>query len=195
MYGVDVSWIENKFGKYAYKPMWKTTDGKEMCGEFLVVHEGKPMLIRELTFKGRMTVNPFENLKTLGMFQDWDRLVDNLKVIGEFVTHGKKETKQDETDFDSQFEMALSQEKEVVEVIKFNLGSFELVGFINTHNGMSFGFRPYSIYEAEQKLRIKPKDLDSQFDDALNESIKANKLYREATFEEVTYTLNTVGGE
>lgn len=195
MYGVDVNWIASKFGKYAYKPMWKSTDGKEMSGEFLVIHNGEPMMIRELTFKGKMIVNKLENFKLLGMFQDWDRLVDNMKVIGEFVTHGKLETKQDETDFDSQWEMALSQDKELVEVIKFKLGVHELVGFLNTHSGMMFGTRPYCVYEAEQKLRIKPKDLDSQFDDALDAQIKQNKLYREASFEEVTYTSNTVGGE
>ena len=195
MYGIDVEWISNKFGKFAYKPMWKSTDGKEMSGEYLIIHGDKPMMIRELTFQGKMTVNEMVNFKILGLFTDWDRLVSNLKVIGEFTTHGRKETKQDETDFDSQFEMALAQEKEVIEVIRFNLGSHDLVGFINTNNGMLFGVKPYVIYEAEQKLRIKPRDLNSQFDNALDDEIKRNEERKAQTFEEVTYTSNTVGGE
>lgn len=194
-YGVSIEWIVNKFGKFAYKPMWNGTDGKEMSGEFLVIHNGKPMMIRELTFRGTMTVNEMINFKVLGLFIDWDKLVTNLKVIGEFVTQGKRETKQEEIDFDSQFDMALAQDKEHIEVIKFNLGEHELVGFMNTHSGQLFGVRPYAIYEAEQKLRIKPINLDSQFDSALEQHIQQNKLYIEATFEEVTYTSNTKGGE
>jgi hypothetical protein len=60
---------------------------------------------------------------------------------------------------------------------------------------MLFGVKPYVVYEAEQKLRIKPRDLNSQFDSALDDEIKRNEERKAQTFEEVTYTSNTVGGE
>lgn len=193
-YGVDIKWINKRFGNVAYKPAWNI-NGREMSGEFLVIHEGKPMMIRELMFKGNMIVNELKNFKLLGLFQDWDKLITNVKTIGEFNSKGRSDSKDDETDFDSQFDMALSQDKDLIEVLKFNLGSIELVGFINTHTGHLFGVRPYSVYDAETKLRNKPKDMNEAFEEALNKDINSNELYRTKTFEEVAYTANTVSSD
>lgn len=191
-YGVNTQWIKSKFGKYAYKPEWTSIDGKEMSGEFLVVHNGKPMMIRELTFKGQMHVQEMKNYKLLGMFTNWANVVTKLVHIDSFESRGRSNSKDDETDFDNLFDLALSQEKDIIDVVKFQLGDVELMGFANS-NGQLFGVRPWAVYSAEQELRRKPKDLDSQFDDALAVEISKNELYKTQSFDEVTYTANTVG--
>lgn len=177
-YGISTEWITKKFGKYAYKPQWTRKDGKELSGEYLVIHKNKPMMIRELTFKGQMTVNELTNFSLLGLFDNWHEIVEDVKTINTFDS--QKRGMKTKEDFDSMFDMAL-EDKVEIEVLKFTLGENELVGFYNTESGQLFGTKRYSVYEAEQKVRIQPKNLDEQFDEMFDKEIREcsnNETYR-----------------
>jgi hypothetical protein len=173
-YGLDKGTIDMfKQRGCAYKEH-TISNGKLYVGSYMMLdNTGEPFTVLETTYKGQLSKSYDINQRTLGYYNlsELENIAD-INKVGEFEVTVKNEV--NSSDVDSLFEANTLPNKHTVEIYRVKIGSsVDVVIYYNTVTHTNTGCKLWSVYNAEQTLRHKPKNLDDLFENELAKEISS----------------------
>jgi hypothetical protein len=167
-YGLNDELIDSfKTRGCAYKP-YSYYEGKLYVGSYLMLdNSGNPFTVLETTFKGDLQKSKL-NVATLGFYD-----IEELAKLGDVQLFNSYQRKilVKSVSTDELFEDMVEETSHEIHIYKVTLGNIEVAYFLNATTGESNGSKLWTVYMAEQTLRNKPKNLDTLFEDNLQEEI------------------------
>ena len=175
-FGIDREALERKVGKTAYKPgNIDPQTGKQYMGSYLVNLNGVAKVIGETTYQGNLQISDV-NMKSVGFYMPDLYNISDVKVLSEFESVRPGSISLDDLGTVEQPEQII----DIIQVLRVKFADLDLVTFLNETTGNYMGTKRYSIYKAEQELRLKKPDMDTMFNNLVDKDIaEMNGAYEE----------------
>jgi hypothetical protein len=176
-YGLDEGTIDMFRARGCAYKEHSIVDGKLYVGSYLMLdNNNEPFTVLETTYKGQLTKSYDVNPRTIGFYNLGElENIANINKVGEFEVSVKNEV--NSSDVDSLFEANTMPSKHTIEVYRVQIGkSIDVVIYYNTVTRQNTGSKLWKVYNAEQTLRHKPKNLDDIFDSRIEAENKAQSL-------------------